>query len=747
MDKLEQPEINTSELTAEVRKAMARQVLKSHALPTKPSAIEETSPPAGARGPEKDNSTRAKGLSTNMNFASLTSPLSSLLKSPRLERQPVFEPNTDDEYHLNDLLKFGDADFLNAAYLAVLKREPDSYGYNYYLEHLREGHLDKVDVLASLRFSPEGKLKNVQVKGLALPTFIRRLGHLPVIGYPLRLGIDLLRLPVLIHRVRQSEARLLTQNRKVAEHANEVAEHVDSVNDALDGYLSNLSAAITDLLNKSELQADRHEQMKQQLETLVEQQQEIVVKLRQEFKTRIDEERASAEDQTLRLIQGQRSLLDSSTNDTRAMIAELEERARGQEQTQRLIQDHLSLLESSTNDTRAMIAGLESSARAWIAELESSASARTTQLESSARAWIAELESSASTRTTQLESSARAWIAQLESSMLAEIAALGSSTNDIRKKITEAESATGDLHARIGTVESSANDLRSTTDKLESLTGTTRAEIEKVYQQLQHARTELALQGRRMALILEEARSRLPGAFDQQQLEIIATEEQHKLDALYAELEDKFRGSHEEIKERFRTYLPYIKSLVITDDMPVVDLGCGRGEWLELLKEEGYRALGIDTNSVLLDRCRARGLEIVDSDALRYLRGLPDNSLSAVTGFHIIEHLEIEVLMKLLDEIVRVLHPGGMVIFETPNPENVLVGSNYFYFDPTHRNPLPSLLMNFLLTSRGLHRIEVMNLHAWDQARIGGKNALTARFNELFYGPMDYAIAGWKVSE
>jgi SAM-dependent methyltransferase len=181
--------------------------------------------------------------------------------------------------------------------------------------------------------------------------------------------------------------------------------------------------------------------------------------------------------------------------------------------------------------------------------------------------------------------------------------------------------------------------------------------------------------------------------------------------------------------------------------MPIVDLGCGRGEWLELLKEEGYGAVGIDTNTVLLDRCRARGLEVVESDALRYLRGLPDNSLSAITGFHIIEHLEIEVLMKLLDEIVRALHPGGMVIFETPNPENVLVGSNYFYFDPTHRNPLPSLLMNFLLTSRGLHRIEVINLHAWDQARISGKHALTARFNELFYGPMDYAIAGWKVSE
>jgi O-antigen chain-terminating methyltransferase len=181
--------------------------------------------------------------------------------------------------------------------------------------------------------------------------------------------------------------------------------------------------------------------------------------------------------------------------------------------------------------------------------------------------------------------------------------------------------------------------------------------------------------------------------------------------------------------------------------MPILDLGCGRGEWLELLKEEGYMALGVDTNQVLIERCHARGLEVVESDALSYLRGLPDNSFCAVTGFHIIEHLQIEVLMNLLDEIVRVVHPGGVVIFETPNPENVIVGSNFFYFDPTHRNPLPSLLMKFLLESRGLDRIEVMNLHAWDQARISGKNELTARFNELFYGPMDYAIAGWKGSK
>jgi O-antigen chain-terminating methyltransferase len=659
MEKLDHPEINTSGLTAEVRKAIARQVLKS----ARSTDASDFAPQARTPDPG-DDSTLAAPLSTDVNVGSLNSQPSSLSKSPQLKHSPIFQPSTDDQYHLNDLLKFDDADFLKAAYRAVLKREPDSFGYTYYLEQLRQGHIDKVGVLAILRFSSEGKLINVQIKGLALPTFMRRLGHLPVIGYPIRLGIDLLRLPVLTHRTRQHEARLLAQNQTVAEHANELAKHIDTVNEAFARYLSNVYAGVTDLSNSIELQAKDYEHLKQQLETLANHQQESVVDLRRELHARIDEERDHA-------------------------------------LTQSLIRQQQSLFDSSINDTRARIVSLEASARTWIADLEFSLDARIGGIESSAR--------------------------------------------EVSSRIIDAETTASDLQDRIGSVETFTNDFRTTADKLESATNATEAEIGKVFQQLHQARTELALQGRRMTLILEEARKRLPAAFDQQQLEIIATEEQHKLDALYAELEDNFRGTPEEIKERFRTYLPYIKSLAT--DRPMVDLGCGRGEWLELLKEEGHKGLGVDTNQVMLDRCRARGLDVIENDALKYLRGVPDNSLSAVTGFHIIEHLQIEILVSLLDEIVRVLQPGGLVIFETPNPENVLVGSNFFYLDPTHRNPVPSLLVKFLLESRGFARIKVMNLHAWDQARIGGKNELTDRFNELFYGPMDYAIAGWKVSQ
>jgi O-antigen chain-terminating methyltransferase len=101
--------------------------------------------------------------------------------------------------------------------------------------------------------------------------------------------------------------------------------------------------------------------------------------------------------------------------------------------------------------------------------------------------------------------------------------------------------------------------------------------------------------------------------------------------------------------------------------------------------------------------------------------------------------------MRVCDESVRVLKPGGALIFETPNAENVLVGSYYFHFDPTHRKPLPSPTMRFIFEARGLTDVEVINLHPSETSKVEGDSELTKRFNEFFYGPMDYAVLGWKV--
>ena len=118
--------------------------------------------------------------------------------------------------------------------------------------------------------------------------------------------------------------------------------------------------------------------------------------------------------------------------------------------------------------------------------------------------------------------------------------------------------------------------------------------------------------------------------------------------------------------------------------------------------------------------------------------------IGVVTAFHLVEHLPFETLVALLDECVRVLHPGGVAILETPDPENLRVGSTGFYLDPTHRNPIPKQTLAFLARARGLARVEVVPLHPGSEAdRLPGEGELAARLDALLNGPRDYAIVGW----
>jgi 2-polyprenyl-3-methyl-5-hydroxy-6-metoxy-1,4-benzoquinol methylase len=260
-------------------------------------------------------------------------------------------------------------------------------------------------------------------------------------------------------------------------------------------------------------------------------------------------------------------------------------------------------------------------------------------------------------------------------------------------------------------------------------------------------RQGLISQEMRLSVLLEEARKRM----DQMgagQLAGLVREDAHRMDAMYLTFEDQFRGTREEIQDSFRAYLPILKSHGIGGpEMPLLDVGCGRGEWLEILRQEGMSARGVDANRLMLTECRTRQLNVVESDAVEHLRSLEAESLGGVTGFHVIEHLPFPCLVDLLDETVRVLKPGGVAIFETPNPGNVIVGTEHFYLDPTHHNPLPSLLTRFLAEERGLCRVEVLELHPCpDGVRVAEQGcAVAERFNQLFYGPQDYAIIGWKV--
>lgn len=190
------------------------------------------------------------------------------------------------------------------------------------------------------------------------------------------------------------------------------------------------------------------------------------------------------------------------------------------------------------------------------------------------------------------------------------------------------------------------------------------------------------------------------------QKEEIADDETAKPSALevqYAPFEDAFRGERGEIKQRVAHYLETLAAAGINpgDDGIVLDLGSGRGEWLEVLSEHGYHGLGVDLNRGMLQASESRGHEVVNADVLDYLRAQDADTFAAITSMHLVEHIPHPVLLELLDEALRILRPGGALILETPNPENVLVGACRFYMDPTHLNPIPPLLLQWVVKARG----------------------------------------------
>ncbi|MDF2096151.1 class I SAM-dependent methyltransferase [Aquibaculum arenosum] len=182
-------------------------------------------------------------------------------------------------------------------------------------------------------------------------------------------------------------------------------------------------------------------------------------------------------------------------------------------------------------------------------------------------------------------------------------------------------------------------------------------------------------------------------------------------DGFYRAFEDRFRGSREEIKRRVAVYLPFVTAVAERHPgVPALDLGCGRGEWLEVMRDAGILAEGVDEDAGMLSGGQALGLKVSQGDALAHLRDQPDASLISISLIHVVEHIPFDMLRTTVAEAKRVLVPDGVLIMETPNPENFSVGSCSFYTDPTHRNPLPPPLLAFLPEYYGFERVKVLRL-------------------------------------
>ncbi|NIG62575.1 MAG: class I SAM-dependent methyltransferase [Serratia symbiotica] len=182
-------------------------------------------------------------------------------------------------------------------------------------------------------------------------------------------------------------------------------------------------------------------------------------------------------------------------------------------------------------------------------------------------------------------------------------------------------------------------------------------------------------------------------------------------DSFYSYFENKHRGSRESIKERLNIYMPFINPLKdIYLGETILDLGSGRGEWLEMMQSIGFDGIGIDHNEEILSYCRNLGLNVKTSDVISFLESMADESVAIVSSFHLVEHIGFYNVKRLVEESFRILKPGGLLIIETPNPENIIVSTNNFYLDPTHISPIPSALLSFLVEHEGFERNKILRL-------------------------------------
>ncbi|EPM46279.1 class I SAM-dependent methyltransferase [Pseudomonas syringae] len=212
----------------------------------------------------------------------------------------------------------------------------------------------------------------------------------------------------------------------------------------------------------------------------------------------------------------------------------------------------------------------------------------------------------------------------------------------------------------------------------------------------------------------------------------------------YRAFEDRHRGSRELIRGRQQAYVPFIQPLQqLYPACNVLDLGCGRGEWLEILSQTGFSPLGIDLDSGMLEACIELGLPVEQNDALSALKKLPDESQALVSGFHIAEHIPFNDLKVLVAEAMRVLKPAGLLILETPNAENLVVGTQNFYLDPTHERPIPHLLLDFLIEYSGFSRSKLMRLH--EPVLLSGEGPVEL-MDVLGGASPDYAIVAQKAA-
>ena len=218
----------------------------------------------------------------------------------------------------------------------------------------------------------------------------------------------------------------------------------------------------------------------------------------------------------------------------------------------------------------------------------------------------------------------------------------------------------------------------------------------------------------------------------------------------YVGFEDAFRGSPEQIRVRLADYVS-----IFAGASDVLDIGCGRGEFLLLLREQGVTGRGIDLNDAMVEVCREKGLDATKADALSYLRGLPDGALGGLFAAQVVEHLEPRYLTQLLDAAYEKLRPGAPIVLETINPACWFAFFESYIRDLTHVRPVHPDTLKYLLIASGFQHVDITYRAPYPQSEklqpvvapnlgdlVETLNANVEKINRLLFTYLDYAAIG-----
>ena len=216
----------------------------------------------------------------------------------------------------------------------------------------------------------------------------------------------------------------------------------------------------------------------------------------------------------------------------------------------------------------------------------------------------------------------------------------------------------------------------------------------------------------------------------------------------YRDFEDRHRGPVADVREMLRVYLPRFENRT-----NVVDIGCGRGEFLSLLRDAGVRAYGVDSDEGMVKAARAEGLNVVLEDAFDHLRGLEPGAVDGIFCSQVAEHLETPKLLALLELCLAKLTPGGVIVMETPNPESLSILARFFYTDLTHIRPIHPDALRWAMEAVGFEAVHVERVQPVEEgvrlealprelAEQEGWAAMAAnidRLNGVLFGPQNFA--------